>query len=231
MLIYILDHIDYIQIFFISDIAKRSREIISSHSEESNSKILNSEGTTTIDAMSDISNQLEKVEILNGLTQPNNVSRKKENARKKLLSDFENMQNNPSDNFSAVPNETNVMIWNAVIFGPQDSPYEDGVFKLTLTFCDEYPYIPPKVQFTSKMFHPNIFSDGKVCPEILQNGWTPAIGVASILTIIRSNLCNPSIKYEANLKACDMFQNNFEDYKKEVENCVEESWKNEDSLD
>ena len=181
--------------------------------------------------MSDISNQLEKTEILDGLPEPNNISKKKENAKKKLLADFENIQINPSDNFSAVPNQTNVMIWNAVIFGPQDSPYEYGVFKLTLKFCDEYPYIPPQVQFTSKIFHPNIFSDGKVCPEILQNSWTPAIEVASILTTVRSILCNPSIRYEANLKASEMFQNNFEDYKKEVENCVEESWTNEDSVD
>ena len=217
-------------IFFISDIAKKSREIISSHSKESNSKTLNSdgEGNTTVDTVSDISNQLGKTEIL---PEPDNVSKKEENAKKKLLADFENIQNNPSDNFSAVPNETNVMIWNAVIFGPQNSPYEDGVLKLTMTFCDEYPYIPPQVQFTSKMFHPNIFSDGKVCPEILQNSWTPAIEVASILITIRSILCNPSIRYEANLKASEMFQNNFEEYKKEVEHCVEESWTSEDSVD
>jgi len=216
-----------IHLFFISDIAKKSREILSSHSKESNFKTLNSdgEGTTTLDAMSDISNQLEKVEILDGLTEPSNFSKKKENAKKKLLSDFENIQNNPSDNFSAVPNETNVMIWKAVIFGPL------GVFKLTMTFCDEYPYIPPQVQFASKMFHPNIFSDGKVCPEILQNSWTPAIEVASILTTIRSTICNPSIRYAANIKASVMFQNNFGDYKKEVENCVEKSWTSEDSVD
>ena len=220
-------------IIFISDVAKKSTEIISSHSEESNSKTLNidEEGNTTVDAVSDISNQLEKTKILDGLPEPNNISKKKENAKKKLLADFENIQINPSDNFSAVPNETNVMIWNAVVFGPQDSPYEYGVFRLTLTFCDEYPYIPPQVQFTSKIFHPNVFSDGKVCPEILQNSWTPAIEVASILTTIRSILCNPSIRYEANLKASKMFQNDFEDYKKEVENCVEESWTNEDSVD
>ena len=217
-------------ILFISDVAKKSTEIISSHREESNSKTLyiDGEGNTTVDAASDISNQLEKTKVL---SEPNNISKKEENAKKKLLADFENIQKNPSDNFSTVPNKSNVMIWNAVIFGPQDSPYEDGVFKLTMTFCDEYPYIPPQVQFTSKMFHPNIFSDGKVCPEILQNGWTPAIEVASILTIIRSILFNPSIKYEVNKKASEMFQNNFEDYKKEVENCVEESWTNEDSVD
>ena len=181
--------------------------------------------------MSDSSNQLEKTKILDGLPEPNNISKKKENAKKKLLADFENIQINPSDNFSAVPNETNVMIWHAVVFGPQDSLYEYGVFRLTLTFCDEYPYIPPQVQFTSKIFHPNIFSDGKVCPEILQNSWTPAIEVASILKTIRSILCNPSIRYEVNLKASEMFRLNFEDYKKEVENCVEESWTNEDSVD
>ena len=52
-------------IIFISDVAKKSTEIISSHSEESNSKTLNidEEGNTTVDAVSDISNQLEKTKF------------------------------------------------------------------------------------------------------------------------------------------------------------------------
>ncbi|CAN8012234.1 unnamed protein product [Ixodes pacificus] len=47
------------------------------------------------------------------------------------------------------------MIWNAVIFGPHDTPFEDGTFKLTLEFTEEYPNKPPTVRFVSKMFHPN----------------------------------------------------------------------------
>ena len=30
-------------------------------------------------------------------------------------------------------------VWNAVIFGPHDTPFEDGTFKLTIEFTEEYP--------------------------------------------------------------------------------------------
>ena len=33
---------------------------------------------------------------------------------------------------------------------------QDGTFKLTLEFSEEYPNKPPVVKFLSKMFHPNI---------------------------------------------------------------------------
>ena len=132
-------------IIFISDVAKKSTEIISSHSEESNSKTLHidEEGNTTVDAVSDISNQLEKTKVL---PEPNNISKKGESAKKKLLADFENIQKNPSDNFSTVPNETNIMIWSAVIFGPQDSPYEDGIFKLLQILSCNWSLHKPNLQ-------------------------------------------------------------------------------------
>jgi len=38
---------------------------------------------------------------------------------------------------------------------PHDTPFEDGTFKLTLNFTEDYPNKPPIVRFVSKMFHPN----------------------------------------------------------------------------
>lgn len=38
---------------------------------------------------------------------------------------------------------------------PKDTPFEDGTFKLTMQFTEEYPNKPPTVRFVSKMFHPN----------------------------------------------------------------------------
>ena len=54
---------------------------------------------------------------------------------------------------------------------------------------EEYPYKPPVVRFTSKMFHPNVHPTGNVLPDldgfvsldILQNRWTPAYDVSAIL--------------------------------------------------
>lgn len=77
------------------------------------------------------------------------------------------------------------MIWNAVIFGPHDTPFEDGTFKLTIEFTEEYPNKPPTVRFVSKMFHPNVYADGGICLDILQNRWSPTYDVSAILTSIQ----------------------------------------------
>ncbi|CAN8032363.1 unnamed protein product [Ixodes persulcatus] len=65
------------------------------------------------------------------------------------------LQEDPPAGVSGAPTDNNIMIWNAVIFGPHDTPFEDGTFKLTLEFTEEYPNKPPTVRFVSKMFHPN----------------------------------------------------------------------------
>jgi len=46
-----------------------------------------------------------------------------------------------------------------VFCSPHETPFEDGTFKLTMEFSEEYPNKPPVVRFVSKMFHPN----GKCC--------------------------------------------------------------------
>lgn len=55
------------------------------------------------------------------------------------------------------------MTWQAVIFGPDDTPWEGGTFKLLLEFTEDYPNKAPQVRFHTKMFHPNIYNDGQIC--------------------------------------------------------------------
>lgn len=42
-----------------------------------------------------------------------------------------------------------------LFYRPKDTPFDDGTFKLTMQFSEEYPNKPPTVRFVSKMFHPN----------------------------------------------------------------------------
>ena len=53
----------------------------------------------------------------------------------------------------------------------EDTPWEGGTFKLNLTFSEDYPNKAPVVKFESRMFHPNIYNDGGICLDILQNQW------------------------------------------------------------
>ena len=49
----------------------------------------------------------------------------------------------------------------------------------------DYPNKPPVVKFVSKLFHPNVYADGAICLDILQNQWSPIYDIAAILTSIQ----------------------------------------------
>ncbi|KAK8657591.1 hypothetical protein V6N13_035822 [Hibiscus sabdariffa] len=145
-------------------------------------------------------------------------------ARKRLMRDFKRLQHDPPAGISGAPQDNNIMLWNAVIFGPDDTPWDGGTFKLTLQFTEDYPNKPPTVRFVSRMFHPNIYADGSICLDILQNQWSPIYDVAAILTSIQSLLCDPNPNSPANSEAARMFSENKREYNRRVREIVEQSW-------
>uniref|UniRef100_A0A8C8CNP3 E2 ubiquitin-conjugating enzyme n=1 Tax=Oncorhynchus tshawytscha TaxID=74940 RepID=A0A8C8CNP3_ONCTS len=134
------------------------------------------------------------------------------------------LQEDPPTGVSGAPSENNIMLWNAVIFGPVATPFEDGTFKLVIEFSEEYPNKPPTVRFISKMFHPNVYADGSICLDILQNRWSPTYDVSSILTSIQSLLDEPNPNSPANSQAAQLYQENKREYEKRVSAIVEQSW-------
>ena len=80
----------------------------------------------------------------------------------------------------------------ATIMGPPDSPYQGGVFFLTIHFPTDYPFKPPKVAFTTRIYHPNINSNGSICLDILRSQWSPALTISKVLLSVCSLLCDPN---------------------------------------
>ena len=145
-------------------------------------------------------------------------------ARQRLVRDFKRMTSDPPSGINAAPLENNIMVWTAVIFGPDDTPWEGGTFSLVLEFSEDYPNKPPKVRFVSKVYHPNVYADGQICLDILQNAWSPIYDVAAVLTSIQSLLCDPNPNSPANSEAARQYSENRAEYDKRVRSCVEESW-------
>ena len=145
-------------------------------------------------------------------------------ARKRLVRDFKRLQSDPPTGISGAPTESNIMLWHAVMFGPEDTPWEGGTFKLTLQFTEEYPNKAPTVKFVTKMFHPNIYADGSICLDILQNQWSPIYDVAAVMTSIQSLLCDPNPNSPANSEAATLFRDSVREYNKRVQLVVENSW-------
>ncbi|EYU24403.1 hypothetical protein ABFS82_04G160500 [Erythranthe guttata] len=147
-------------------------------------------------------------------------------ARKKLMKNLKDLQRDPHPppGISAAPEENNILLWNAVINGPEDTPWSGGTFKLTLRFAEDYPFYAPKVRFVSRMFHPNIYEDGRICLDILEDQWTPGLSrVESILISIQSLLCDANPDSPVNSEAARLFSENKREYNRRVREIVEQS--------
>eukprot|EP00927_Polykrikos_kofoidii_P009664 TRINITY_DN14042_c0_g1_i4.p1 TRINITY_DN14042_c0_g1~~TRINITY_DN14042_c0_g1_i4.p1 ORF type:complete len:120 (-),score=11.49 TRINITY_DN14042_c0_g1_i4:65-424(-) len=84
--------------------------------------------------------------------------------------------------------------WQATIMGPSESPYSGGVFFLNISFPSDYPFKPPKMHFTTKIYHCNIDSNGAICLDLLNDEWHPAVTIGKVLFYISMLLtnCNPN---------------------------------------
>ncbi|KAF7259422.1 hypothetical protein EG68_03296 [Paragonimus skrjabini miyazakii] len=85
-----------------------------------------------------------------------------------------------------------VFTWQATIMGPAESAYEGGVFFLKIVFPTDYPFKPPKISFTTRIYHPNINGNGCICLDILRSQWSPALTISKVLLSICSLLTDPN---------------------------------------
>ena len=144
-------------------------------------------------------------------------------ARRRLMGDFKRMQS-PPEGIIGAPLNDDIMKWQAVIFGPDDTAWEDGTFILQLEFTEGYPHKAPVVKFLTKMYHPNILADGSIFLDILHNQWSPIYDIRAILISIRSLLCDPNPAKPANSEAARLYQENRREYERKVKEIVEASW-------
>lgn len=154
-----------------------------------------------------------------------------------LRRQLKDLSKNPSEGFSAgLIDDSNIWEWEVMIIGPGETPYEGGFFRAIMSFPKDYPLRPPKMRFTTKIWHPNINPSGEVCISILhapgadQYGyedaserWSPVHSVESILISVISMLSGPNTDSPANLEAAKELREQPEAFRKRVARLVRRS--------
>lgn len=145
-------------------------------------------------------------------------------AKRRLMKDLYDLVNAKEKTIFASPLEDDMLTWCAVIVGPKETPFEDATFSMSMVFDESYPSTPPACKFISKVYHPNIYTNGDLCLDILTNRWSPTYNVLTVLMSVQSMLNDPNIQSPANLEAANLFDKDKKMYFRRVRDCVEQSW-------
>lgn len=111
--------------------------------------------------------------------------------QKRLLRDVVDILKNPlsDQGIYYIHDEENILCGYAMIIGPQDTPYENGIYLFNFNFPENYPFSPPTLKYLTNdghtRFNPNLYRSGKVCISILNTWkgeqWTSCQTIRSIL--------------------------------------------------
>jgi len=137
--------------------------------------------------------------------------------------------------------EDNMLEWEALIQGPEGTPYEGGVFAAKLVFPPDYPLNPFTMTFDPPLLHPNseslvcgteftaVYPNGKVCISILHppgddplryesasERWSPVQGVRSVLLSVLSMLAEPNVESGADVECCKLYRENKPEFERRV---------------
>lgn len=121
---------------------------------------------------------------------------KKLAAMKRIREEFDDLRDNPIANIGVsigLVDEDSVFDWKYTLMGPRDTPYNGGLFNLTIHFTEDYPEKPPEVCFRTPIYHVNINpmksndpdaqSLGHVCINTL-NWWSPQYRMREVINNI-----------------------------------------------
>jgi ubiquitin-conjugating enzyme E2 A len=141
---------------------------------------------------------------------------------KRLQKELASIKKEPIEGFELTESE-NITHWKGILYGPKDSPYENGKFKIQFVFNNDYPMKAPSIKFLDFIFHPNIYRDGKICVDILQAEWSPIQSVRTIIHSLRSLFMDPNPKSPANRDAAELYIKDINAYNAKVKEYIQKN--------
>ncbi|ESP04042.1 hypothetical protein LOTGIDRAFT_230299 [Lottia gigantea] len=118
----------------------------------------------------------------------------------------------PPEGIKVFLNEEDITDIQASIVGPAGTPYAGGLFRMKLVLGKNFPSEPPKAYFLTKIFHPNVASNGEICVNTLKKDWKAELGIKHILLTIKCLLIVPNPESALNEEAGKLLLEQYDDY-------------------
>lgn len=115
----------------------------------------------------------------------------------RVKAELARMNKSPPHGIGMWPVGDNLETLEALIEGPDDSPFAGGEFRLSIKIPALYPNAPPIIKFRTKIYHPNVDSAGNICLDSLKpepaGSWRPSKNLEGVLTQIRLLMTEPNV--------------------------------------
>ncbi|XP_070529532.1 ubiquitin-conjugating enzyme E2 L3 [Cardiocondyla obscurior] len=140
-------------------------------------------------------------------------------ATRRLQKELGDLRASAMKNFTNIQvDEANILTWQGLIL-PDNPPYNKGAFRIEINFPAEYPFKPPRINFKTKIYHPNVDEKGQIClPIISAENWKPATKTDQVIQALIALVNDPEPEHP--LRA-DLAEEFLKDRKKFLKNAEE----------
>lgn len=141
-----------------------------------------------------------------------------------IQKDIDEIQNEP-DIYIVQPSQSNIFDLIALIDGPPNTIWSEGVFQVYMKFTETYNETPPQCFFQTIPYHPNIDCEtGRPSLDFLEPNlgkWKPnEHSIKHILKSLQQLLANPLLDRAVNMDAVFMLKGNPVQYESVVRQSV-----------
>mmetsp|Transcript_5898 Transcript_5898/g.9365 ORF Transcript_5898/g.9365 Transcript_5898/m.9365 type:complete len:189 (+) Transcript_5898:175-741(+) len=114
------------------------------------------------------------------------------------------------------PDPDDIMNFNVTLM-PDEGFWRGGKFTFSFSIPTDYPHSPPKTLCSTKVFHPNIDLEGKVCLNILRDEWKPVLDIGAVINGLFFLFLEPNPQDPLNKEAAELMKDNLPAFKQAVQ--------------
>lgn len=141
--------------------------------------------------------------------------------QQRLNKELTKLSNSPPLGICVFQKDDNINTLEGKLTGPENSPYRNGIFTIEILIPDNYPFSPPNIKFLTKIYHPNIDENGRICLDLIKmpptGSWKPTISLEGILIAVRMLLESPNPEDPLMDNIAKEYKNEYDEFLKKAE--------------